>query len=224
MASCNHNTCPPKACTLTNAIKEYKKARSGVNDASLKPFLKIIECLQAEIACNTGCSPTVSQQFSTPSLVWNFNHNLNSNVVVVQVYDNDFNQLIPEVVELVNSNLSLIKFSRPVSGYAIAVGVCGTSNTGGGGGGGGGSGSSGSSGTSGTSGLLNLTGTTTNGVITYNGSGGTVQSNVLVQNGYIVLPQVLSSLNFVDDAAAAAGGVPLGGIYRSGNFILIRIT
>lgn len=220
MASCNHNTCPPKACTLTNAIKEYKKARSSVNDASLKPFLKIIECLQAEIACNTGCSPTVSQQFSTASLVWNFTHNLDSNVVVVQVYDDDFNQLIPEVVELVNSNLSLIKFSRPVSGYAIAVGVCGPANTSGGGGG---SGKNGTSGTSGSSGLLNLTGTTTNGVITYNGSGGTVQSNVLVQSGYVVLPQVLSSLNFVDDTAAAAGGVPLGGLYRNGNFILIRI-
>ena len=38
-----------------------------------------------------------------------------------------------------------------------------------------------------------------------------------------VFPVISSSLNFVDDAAAAAGGVPLGGLYRSGNFILIRI-
>ncbi len=54
MASCNHNTCPPSACVLTNAIKDYKKARSSVNDASLKPFLKIIEALQAEINCKSG--------------------------------------------------------------------------------------------------------------------------------------------------------------------------
>ena len=40
MASCNHSTCPPSACVLNNAIKDYKKARSSVNDASLKPFLK----------------------------------------------------------------------------------------------------------------------------------------------------------------------------------------
>ena len=86
------------------------------------------------------------------------------------------------------------------------------------------SGSSGSAGTSGTSGFLNLTGSTNNGVITYNGSGGDVQSNVKVQSGYVVLSQVSSSLNFVDDSAAAAGGVPLGGLYRNGNFILIRIT
>ena len=43
-------------------------------------------------------------------------------------------------------------------------------------------------------------------------------------NGYVVLQQVSQSLNFVDDTAAAAGGVPLGGLYRNGNFIAIRIT
>jgi hypothetical protein len=42
-------------------------------------------------------------------------------------------------------------------------------------------------------------------------------------NGYIVLTQVSQSLNFADDAGAAAGGVPLGGLYRNGNFIAIRI-
>jgi hypothetical protein len=43
-------------------------------------------------------------------------------------------------------------------------------------------------------------------------------------NGFTILSQVSSSLNFVDDAAAAAGGVPLGGLYRSGNFVLIRLA
>jgi hypothetical protein len=41
---------------------------------------------------------------------------------------------------------------------------------------------------------------------------------------YAILASVSMSLNFVDDAAAAAGGVPLGGLYRNGNFILIRLT
>jgi hypothetical protein len=45
-----------------------------------------------------------------------------------------------------------------------------------------------------------------------------------ITNGYIVLTQVSASLNFVDDTAAAAGGVPLGGLYRNGNFILVRIS
>jgi hypothetical protein len=45
-----------------------------------------------------------------------------------------------------------------------------------------------------------------------------------VTNSYIVLSQVSSSLNFIDDTAAASGGVPLGGLYRNGNFILIRLS
>jgi len=39
-----------------------------------------------------------------------------------------------------------------------------------------------------------------------------------------ILSQVSQSLEFANDAAAAAGGVPLGGLYRSGNFILIRLV
>lgn len=44
------------------------------------------------------------------------------------------------------------------------------------------------------------------------------------RDGFVILPQVSASLNFVDDAAAATGGVPLGGLYRSGSFVLIRLT
>ena len=45
-----------------------------------------------------------------------------------------------------------------------------------------------------------------------------------IVSSYVVLTQVSQSLNFVDDTAAAAGGVPLGGLYRNGNFIMIRIS
>jgi cytoskeletal protein CcmA (bactofilin family) len=43
-------------------------------------------------------------------------------------------------------------------------------------------------------------------------------------NGFVILSQVSASLNFVDDTAAATGGVPLGGLYRNGNAIMIRLT
>jgi hypothetical protein len=43
-------------------------------------------------------------------------------------------------------------------------------------------------------------------------------------NGFTVLPQISASLNFVNDTAAASGGVPLGGLYRSGSFIQIRLV
>jgi hypothetical protein len=47
--------------------------------------------------------------------------------------------------------------------------------------------------------------------------------NFLVKN--TLTAQTLSqSLNYANDAAAASGGVPLGGLYRSGSFILIRLV
>ena len=42
--------------------------------------------------------------------------------------------------------------------------------------------------------------------------------------GPIVLTKVSESLNFTNDINAAGGGVPLGGLYRNGNDIKIRIT
>jgi len=44
-----------------------------------------------------------------------------------------------------------------------------------------------------------------------------------IENGWVILSQVSASLDFANDTAAAAGGVPLGGLYRSGSTILIRI-
>lgn len=51
-----------------------------------------------------------------------------------------------------------------------------------------------------------------------------LKGTVHMENGYSILTQVSQSLEFANDAAAAAGGVPLGGLYRSGNFILIRLV
>jgi hypothetical protein len=39
-----------------------------------------------------------------------------------------------------------------------------------------------------------------------------------------VFTQVSESLDFADDTAAGIGDVPLGGLYRSGSDIKIRIT
>ena len=40
----------------------------------------------------------------------------------------------------------------------------------------------------------------------------------------LVLPLISSSFNYVDDTAAAAGGIPVGGVYRNGNALMIRLT
>jgi hypothetical protein len=42
--------------------------------------------------------------------------------------------------------------------------------------------------------------------------------------GATILSRVSSSLNFANDTAAAAGGVPLGGLYRNGGVIQIRLV
>jgi hypothetical protein len=49
-------------------------------------------------------------------------------------------------------------------------------------------------------------------------------NSAVINNGFVVLTQVSQSLNFANDAAATAGGVPLGGLYRNGNVIAIRIS
>ena len=54
--------------------------------------------------------------------------------------------------------------------------------------------------------------------LTINSNSGTTIS------GLVILSEVANNLNFTDDAAAAAGGVPVGGLYRNGNFIMIRLT
>jgi len=42
--------------------------------------------------------------------------------------------------------------------------------------------------------------------------------------GYVVLTEVSTSLDFTNDTDAANAGVPLGGLYRNGNAIQIRIS
>lgn len=42
--------------------------------------------------------------------------------------------------------------------------------------------------------------------------------------GYVILTEVSTSLNFTNDTDAGNAGVPLGGLYRNGNAIQIRIS
>lgn len=60
----NDNSCPRNPCTLDNAIKDYKKSRGGINDPSLKPFLKIVDELRKNIDC-----ASLSSSYSDYSLL-----------------------------------------------------------------------------------------------------------------------------------------------------------
>lgn len=55
-------------------------------------------------------------------------------------------------------------------------------------------------------------------------SGSLTTTGSFSASGSVILPMVSQSLNFANDAAAAAAGVPLGGLYRNGSFIQIRLV
>lgn len=66
---------------------------------------------------------------------------------------------------------------------------------------------------------------TTGGSTLYrSGSVFTNNENTRLTETTAILARVSSSLNFANDTAAAAGGVPLGGLYRNGNVIQIRLV
>jgi hypothetical protein len=48
-------------------------------------------------------------------------------------------------------------------------------------------------------------------------------TNAKFEGGHVILTRVSESLEFKTDALAGLGGVPLGGLYRNGNFIQIRL-
>lgn len=56
---------------------------------------------------------------TTPALEWTVNHELNTNIVVVQVYDQYGNQVIPDNISCATKNQVTISFSMPIIGAAI---------------------------------------------------------------------------------------------------------
>jgi hypothetical protein len=55
-------------------------------------------------------------------------------------------------------------------------------------------------------------------------SGSVYFENDTHTDGYTILHSVSESLNFNNDVEAEAAGIPLGGLYRSGSFIMIRLS
>ena len=73
--------------------------------------------------CLNSPSPIASEAVSASfysSSVWEFTHSLNTTPILVQTYDLDFNQIIPQNILLVNLNVARISFPISASGYVIA--------------------------------------------------------------------------------------------------------
>jgi hypothetical protein len=145
----------------------------------------------------TGSTSQLTQ--TSAATTWSFTHNLNSKYVAFETYDSSDYVLIPAGIKALTTNTAEIYFATPQTGIAIAQfsGINGAPNA-----------------------------TTASYALTATSASYSATSSYLnpIQNSYVVLSQVSASLNYADDTAAAAGGVPLGGLYRNGNFILIRIS
>lgn len=62
----------------------------------------------------------VTQSFSNAS-TWNFAHNLGIRTPVISVFDSNYNQVIPESIQLVDTASAIITFPTLESGFAIAT-------------------------------------------------------------------------------------------------------
>ena len=150
----------------------------------------------------SGSNATLNQAIS--STTWSFEHGLNEKYPVFTIFDANDDVIIPLRIHAENAFTSSIYFSTPRTGTAVAAncGLGGVTFT-----------------------SASYASTASYALTATSASHATSASylNPIVSS-YVVLTQVSQSLNFVDDTAAAAGGVPLGGLYRNGNFILIRIS
>ena len=160
----------------------------------------------------TGSTSTLVQ--TVGAVTWSFTHNLNNKYNTYEVYDSNDTVIIPSGIKALTNNTAELYFATSQTGRAVAQfsGINGSPNA------------ATASYANTASFVSNLTQNVfITGSLTVTGSAaftGSLSQN----NGFVVLTQVSQSLNYADDNAAAAGGVPLGGLYRNGNFILIRLS
>ena len=63
---------------------------------------------------------TIRQNF-TASVSWSFQHNVGDKYVMVQAFDSSDQMVIPADIKLTSTTSSIITFSEPVAGYALAT-------------------------------------------------------------------------------------------------------
>jgi hypothetical protein len=71
-----------------------------------------------------GVAPMFIHTQSTTSTTWTITHNLNISYPIVNIYDSTNKVIIPQEIEVINSNSIVVTFYEPTAGYAsIAGGV-----------------------------------------------------------------------------------------------------
>lgn len=64
---------------------------------------------------------TYTHDQTTSSTSWSISHNLNSNYVIVQVYDDNHKLIIADSIALINANTITINFSNSITGRAVVL-------------------------------------------------------------------------------------------------------
>jgi hypothetical protein len=67
---------------------------------------------------NTLYSSNFTASFGS-STTWTINHNLNTRYVIVQTFNSNHNQILPQEITLTNANTATATFSEAESGYAV---------------------------------------------------------------------------------------------------------
>jgi hypothetical protein len=81
------------------------------------------------LSTNLGTSATASFTGST----WTFDHNLNQSYLIIDCYDSNNEEIIPQTIDLTTANQAVITFPTSVQGTAVASIGNGVTSTGGGG-------------------------------------------------------------------------------------------
>jgi hypothetical protein len=69
---------------------------------------------------NTLYSNNFTASFGS-STTWTINHNLNTRYVIVQIFNSNHNQILPQEITLTNANTATATFSQAESGYAVVT-------------------------------------------------------------------------------------------------------
>ena len=72
------------------------------------------------VSTNTGDGRTAKQTF-TSATTWSFNHNLNEQYPVIELYDSNNQVIIPSTITAATANNLVVTFAVPVAGTAVAT-------------------------------------------------------------------------------------------------------
>lgn len=106
--------------TETNFPEVPKVGRIVFKDKRVYICLDLIAGVPAWVPLTNEIDSFIHTQV-TPALTWAVSHNLATTTPLLQIYDTDYKQLIPESVEVVDNNTTNITFGAEQAGRAIVM-------------------------------------------------------------------------------------------------------